>query len=64
MSEWEGHAGRVCIAGVPLVTRLGKTSTGDKPRISCGSGMDLSRTLDTVARRKKTKASERVVTRH
>lgn len=31
MSEWEGCSGRVCIAGVPLVTGLDKTSAGYKP---------------------------------
>lgn len=28
MSEWEGCTGKVCIAGVSLVARLGKTSAG------------------------------------
>lgn len=31
MSEWEGDPGRVCIARVPLVTRLGKNSAAYKP---------------------------------
>lgn len=31
MSEWEGHPGRVCIARVPLVSRLGRASAGYEP---------------------------------